>query len=253
MGEKFAIITDIHGNSAALKAVLEDIKRDKDIGQIYCLGDMIAIGHETNQVLELLFSEKNISFVMGNHEQSVLNIILGKPSHSQGIVQMHHEWIAKNLDEAYVERLANIPKQITTEIAGKKVLFLHYHLDCNNQFLPLDTDPTGPSLEKIYENTDVDLVCFGHHHTIHHFSSKSRMYLNPGPLGCSHKPLAPYGTIEIGENGQVNVHIKEVPYDNRAFLKSIFETKYPAYETVLEVFYGNQHIPLVEEEEVNSK
>lgn len=245
MGEKVAIITDIHGNSSALKAVLDDIKKDSDINHIYCLGDMVGIGHETNEVLDLLFSEKNISFVMGNHDQSILDITSGQKPHSKGIEEEHHQWIAKHLDKQYIEQLTNIPKQIKTVVSGKKVLFVHYHLNRNNRFLELDTDPTLSSLEEIYDNMDVDIVCFGHHHTIHHFKSKNRLYVNPSALGCGDKPLAPYGVLEIGDKGQISILFKEVPYDNSAFLKSIYETKFPAYEIVLRAFHGNQHLQML--------
>lgn len=42
MGNKIAILADIHGNSAALKAVLNNI--DNDTEHIYCLGDLVGIG-----------------------------------------------------------------------------------------------------------------------------------------------------------------------------------------------------------------
>ncbi|GGA81480.1 metallophosphoesterase family protein [Ornithinibacillus halotolerans] len=243
MGERVAIITDIHGNSEALKAVLDDIERE-NISHIYCLGDMVAIGHETNKVMELLFSQENISFVLGNHEESILKIVNGVINDSDDIVQQHHEWIANNLDPKYIESLAMIPKRLEREIAGKKLLFVHYHLFENNRFLPLDTEPTEQKLEKIYENTDIDIVCFGHHHTIHHFKTANRLYVNPGSLGCGHSPLAPYGIIEIGREGQINVQFKEVPYDNTGFLREIERLKFPAYEFVLKNFHGNQHLHL---------
>ena len=48
---KFAVITDIHGNMDALSAVFKDIDRRGDIDHIYNLGDVIGIGHNTNEVL----------------------------------------------------------------------------------------------------------------------------------------------------------------------------------------------------------
>ncbi|MEI4769072.1 metallophosphoesterase family protein [Psychrobacillus sp. FJAT-51614] len=53
---KLAIITDIHGNEMALEAVLQEIDQHGDIEEIWCLGDMIAMGPETNEVLFTLCS-----------------------------------------------------------------------------------------------------------------------------------------------------------------------------------------------------
>lgn len=65
---RIAVLTDIHGNFPALKAVLEDIDHQR-IDHIYCLGDLIAIGPYVNEVLEALFSLQDISIVAGNHDE----------------------------------------------------------------------------------------------------------------------------------------------------------------------------------------
>lgn len=62
MGNKIAILADIHGNSAALKAVLNNI--DNDTEHIYCLGDLFGIGHETDEVLEILSSRNDVSCII---------------------------------------------------------------------------------------------------------------------------------------------------------------------------------------------
>lgn len=58
---KIAIITDVHGNAPALKAALSEIDNRRDIEHIYCLGDMVAIGPDTNEVLHMLFSRADVS------------------------------------------------------------------------------------------------------------------------------------------------------------------------------------------------
>ena len=51
---KFALITDIHGNASALEAVLAILHRDQEIETIYCLGDLVGIGAQTNEVIDLI-------------------------------------------------------------------------------------------------------------------------------------------------------------------------------------------------------
>ncbi|ANU11046.1 hypothetical protein BBH88_12425 [Planococcus antarcticus DSM 14505] len=67
MSTTIAVIADVHGNIAALHAVLDEIDDNPDIEHIYCIGDMVGIGYETNEVLDLLFSRTDTSFVIGNH------------------------------------------------------------------------------------------------------------------------------------------------------------------------------------------
>lgn len=242
MESKLAIITDIHGNRSALKAVLDEIDKDSQIEHIYCLGDLIGIGHETNEVLELLFSRNEISFVMGNHDEAVVNIILGNEPASVGEQREVHHWIAPRLDKKFIPYLLKMPKKLSANHSGKRFLFVHYHLDEQDKFLAIDKKPTTKKLEKCYQTFNADIVCFGHHHRIHHFKSRERLYLNPGSLGCHHKPFAPYATIKMGEAGQINVSFNEVPYDNREFLLSYKKRNVPAQDYMLKTFHGNQHL-----------
>lgn len=242
LGDKIAIITDIHGNSSGLKAVLDDIDRQKDIRHIYCLGDLIGIGHETNEVLEMLFTRKDISFVKGNHDEDVLKILEGHEPTGIDTKNEHHKWIASKLDKKFIPMLTSIPKEKYETINGKNFLFVHYHLNESGNFYLIDESPSSMALDKIYEKSNVDVVCFGHHHFVHHFKSKEKLYLNPGSLGCNHRPFAPYAILEIGDAGQIDVTFKEIPYDNRDFLQSYKTHNVPAKDFILKVFHGDQHL-----------
>ncbi|MBA2870543.1 putative phosphodiesterase [Anoxybacillus calidus] len=104
----------------------------------------------------------------------------------------YSQWIASQLDKKFILPLSNIPKKLYAEYNWKKLLFVHYHLNEKNQFVPIDQQLTIEKLDELYKTFDVDVVCFGHHHILHHFKSKERLYINPGALGCYHKPLAPH-------------------------------------------------------------
>lgn len=231
-------MTDIHGNSPALKAVLKDIDK-RNIDHIYSLGDMLAIGPDSNEVLELLTSRNNISYVAGNHDLAVLAAIKGEePPKGHENERHHHEWLASRLSAKFVGFLEQLPMKLEQTIHNNRLLFVHYHLNNENQFMSIDTNPNTDSLDKHYEGADYNLVCFGHHHIIHDFQSHRRYY-NPGALGCNDKPLARYGIIEI-TNTSISIESIEVPYDNTNFLKSFEELKVPEREFILKVFHGDQ-------------
>jgi predicted phosphodiesterase len=171
MTTKIAVIADIHGNSSALQAVLENIEKDADIEHIYCLGDMIGIGHETNEVLELLYSRNDVSFIIGNHEEEFINILEGKRAENHGGERQHHEWLVSRMDKKFKSILFELPPFKEVELEGKNILFIHYHLDANQIFLPIDNEPSAEKLDKIYKNSSADVVCFGHHHPVHFFKT----------------------------------------------------------------------------------
>ena len=65
-----AIISDIHGNAVALRAVLEDIK-SKGANRIVCLGDIIGYGPRPLECVDLVAEHCEWS-LMGNHDFGVL-------------------------------------------------------------------------------------------------------------------------------------------------------------------------------------
>lgn len=247
MQRNIAIITDIHGNSSALKAVLSDIEKENQADHIYCLGDLIAIGHETNQVLEELHSRKDVSCVLGNQDEAILNILNGKEPGSEGEVRDHHYWIAKNMNSEFITFLSEMPKKCECIINGKRFMFLHYHMDESNHFLSIDTNPSVTKLDDLYENEDIDVVCFGHHHTLHHFKGNHRIYLNPGSLGCNTKAIATYSIIRVKDDGCIDCNVKEISYDNQKFLLNYYKYDVPAKNTILNIFHGDQDKEIVNE------
>jgi predicted phosphodiesterase len=64
-----AIVSDIHGNLEALRAVLEDI-HSRGITEIVCLGDIVGYGPNPRECMELLKNADTL--ILGNHEEAVL-------------------------------------------------------------------------------------------------------------------------------------------------------------------------------------
>jgi predicted phosphodiesterase len=241
MEHNIAIITDIHGNYSALKAVLDEIDGDGKIEHIFCLGDLIGIGYETNEVLELLSTREDISFVMGNHDEAIQDIVAGREPYSKAEERVHHQWIADHIDQKFIPFLARLPVTLDAIYNGKRFYFVHYHLSKQNEFMSVDKEPTEKKLDQQYSTSSADIVCFGHHHVIHHFKTKDRLYLNPSSLGCSHKPLAAFAVVTIGGQGNISVTFREVPYDNKEFLLGFKRLNVPESDYILKIFYGNQN------------
>ena len=62
-----AIISDIHANFTALKAVIKDSKQ-KGCTEYICLGDIAGYHSEINETIELLRGLENLRFILGNHD-----------------------------------------------------------------------------------------------------------------------------------------------------------------------------------------
>jgi predicted phosphodiesterase len=65
-----AIISDIHANLEALRAVLADIA-EQGARTIYCLGDVVGYGPNPRECLDLVMDRAAMT-VLGNHDQAAL-------------------------------------------------------------------------------------------------------------------------------------------------------------------------------------
>ncbi|AXN39975.1 metallophosphoesterase family protein [Peribacillus butanolivorans] len=246
---KVAIITDVHGNASALKAVLRVIDERDEIDHIYCLGDMVGIGPDTNEVLDLLFSRNDLSMITGNHDEAVLAIIKGEP-HPDGHIHVkeHHEWIAERMNQTFISKLEKLPRTIQHMFNNYSFFFTHYHMEpkkldehiSQNPFSKI-VEPNLNNLERLFKNQFHHLIGFGHHHPIHHFRNDQTIYLNPGSLGCNSEPVAPYAIVSIEDSG-IQVNLEKVTYDNSLFLLSYKNLQVPEHEFIIRAFHGNQRV-----------
>ena len=70
---KIALLSDIHGNSVALDAVLEDIKAQGGVDNYWILGDLVALGPDPLGVLERLSALSDSQIVRGNTDRYVFS------------------------------------------------------------------------------------------------------------------------------------------------------------------------------------
>ncbi|HEX8919359.1 MAG TPA: metallophosphoesterase family protein [Chloroflexota bacterium] len=114
---RFAVISDIHGNLAALEAVLGDIDALEDpVERIVCAGDVVGLGHEPNAVVELLQS-REITAVRGNYDDAVAFDRLSSGVDFANIEEEQAdyravEWTRRQLSTANMEYLRQMPKDI---------------------------------------------------------------------------------------------------------------------------------------------
>ena len=66
---KRAIISDIHGNYAALQAVMADIQ-EQGVDEIVCLGDIVGYGPNPCECLDIVMQVQQC--ILGNHDQAAL-------------------------------------------------------------------------------------------------------------------------------------------------------------------------------------
>ncbi len=114
---RYAVISDIHGNVEALRAVLEDIET-RDIDVIICLGDIVGYYSDPDKCVELIRDHVAYS-VAGNHDFAAVGRIDTKNFSYYAFEAM--EWTKKHLSESSKEYLLSLP--LTVQMDG--IFFTH--------------------------------------------------------------------------------------------------------------------------------
>jgi diadenosine tetraphosphatase ApaH/serine/threonine PP2A family protein phosphatase len=102
---RYILISDIHGNLEALKAVLEFVQK-LEPHQLYCLGDVVGYGADPRPCLQTIQDSANL-ILAGNHDLAVAGLIT-----SESFNPMAGEvvrWTRRALEEEDLETLSNLP------------------------------------------------------------------------------------------------------------------------------------------------
>ncbi|WP_282611372.1 metallophosphoesterase [Pelagibius sp. Alg239-R121] len=206
---RIGLLGDIHGNAAALAAVLE-AARGLDIETLLVTGDFVGYYYDADKVLQLL-SGWDFHAVRGNHENMLLDA-LSDSSRAPAYRQKYGSGLDRALaclTKADLSFLAGLPASRTINIDGKNLLIAHG--------TPWDTD------QYLYPNSDeglwgkvasheADYIVLGHTHYQHVRKMAGKLIINPGAVGQprDRKPGAAWSILET-ETGSVE-HRRET-YD----------------------------------------
>jgi putative phosphoesterase len=160
---KVGIVSDVHCNHAGLLRALEILKV---ADELICLGDSIYEYRFSNEVVRLL-KERRAHTILGNHEEGFLG--------PQGVRARSPKWI----DRSLLQWLAERPRRLELNIAGKKLLLVH-----STPWEPQGAYiyPHDSSLARFGE-AEADFVLYGHTH--HQLVSRVGrvLVINPGSAG----------------------------------------------------------------------
>ncbi len=180
---KIAIISDIHGNSFALKAVMKEIYRKK-IDKIYFLGDFVGYYYHPREVYKILI-ENNVSMILGNHEHILFDIIKGQIQLSEinKLYGSGHKIALEQFTLKEIAELNLLPNNLEEKIEGISLSFNHGSPFDNNCYIY----PDAP-IELLNRcDTMASYTFIGHTHYPFVTKLASTILINVGSVGQSRK------------------------------------------------------------------
>ena len=248
---KIAVLADIHGNSIALDAVIQDIERSGGVDEYWILGDLVALGPDPAGVLERLEALPKVRSVRGNTDRFVVSGELPWPrlpdvEKDPALFQLHFRiarsfaWTAGAVAASGgLARLGQLPLEKRLQLPdGTRVLAVHAQ--------PGSDDGTGvhPKLsdEALYElvsDAEADLVFVGHTHTPFDRMVGDLRVVNPGSVSNPFPPelSAGYALLEAQEAGY-ELAFKRAEYDRESVIKAVREVDHPSAEYIIGFMKG---------------
>lgn len=153
----YGIISDIHANEEALRAVLA-CGREKGVEEFVCLGDVIGYGAAVNECVELI--RENCSVVVqGNHDADLL------PPRNQRIVeeaQISLDYAYRTLTAENAEWVSSLKHPV--DVPQGKFLAVHGSLEHRDNYIFTHKDVLN-NFRLFKENFPLDkIMFFGHSH-----------------------------------------------------------------------------------------
>ena len=241
---RIALLSDIHGNPAALDAVLADA-RGLGVEEYWLLGDFVAIGPEPAAVLERVTALERAFCTRGNTDRYVvtgegpppdLAAVRARPAliETYARIAASFAWTRGYVTgRGWFDWLERLPLEIGRDIAGVRIVAVHaapgtddgegVHPGCGNA-----------ELAGLLAGTDADVVFVGHTHEPMARRVGGQLVVNLGSVSNPRAPdlRASYVLLEAAGAGVVFEH-RRVAYDHAGFCESVRRSRHPAADFIL--------------------
>ncbi len=236
MSSTIALIADIHGNLAALEAVL-DVLAHEQPDQIVCLGDVAATGPQPREVLDRLRT-LGCSVVMGNADAELLAPIVAEPGADEDTRRILDisRWGASQLDEADRTFIASF--RPTVEIAlGNDRSVLCCHGSPRSYDDRITTTTPDDVLAGFLVGHDAVAIAGGHTHIRLLRAFQGQEIVNPGSVGLAYQfcsdgsvrvpPWAEFAILSDADDGTVSVDFRRIQYERDTTVHAMAEYGMP--------------------------
>lgn len=248
---KIALLSDIHGNTTALEAVLEDAKR-AGVEEYWLLGDILMPGTGRRALLEMLEELPITVKVLGNWEDSLWRAMKGLLDSSRAshrYLMRHCQYILEEIRPEEIEAMNSLPMQVHREVSGLRVGITH-HLPDKNWGRELIHIGDQKDFDRLVTNPPCDIAVYGHiHQQFFRYGSGGELILNPGSIGQPfflqanlRKDLrAMYAILEFDDWGLKGVDFRRVTYDIERELQLAKDLKLPYFQVYYESLVNGIH------------
>jgi putative phosphoesterase len=226
MTAKVAVLSDVHGNLAALEAVRKALKKERPDAVIVA-GDHVMNGPDPGGVVDALreMEQTGATIVQGNTDVAVADFDYAAafPWFTDGVPDVHRaaaEWAHDELGDERLAWLRRLPAERRLVLDDTMVLACHASPGSQTQGFDAQLDPSVV-LERV-SGTDARVICCGHTHLPDIRDLGWKVIVNDGSAGYvfDGDPTASWALVTI-EGEEVAAEIRRVEFDTMAVSNAI--------------------------------
>ena len=239
---RIALISDIHGNTVALDAVLVDLGSADVIG---CLGDIAAGGPDPGGAIDRI-AELECVVVQGNTDAGIVDVpdwwrepsLIGLPDAAVPGMEIC-VWGAEVVSASQRAFLAELPTTANVDVDRvSRLLAFHGSPRSIDDFIAATTPDA--ELHAMFARASHELLAGGHTHVPLVRRYGRQTIVNPGSVGM---PFAEYGfaggvgvlahaayALMTDRNGEVTIELRTVAVDNDRVLADVRRSDMPNAE-----------------------
>ena len=255
---RFAVFADIHGNLPAFEAMLADMRRQGEFDQIWCLGDIAALGGQPQACIQKLaelrqsYGKEKVKIIGGNTDRYLVTgerFPFSPPAEAadfdayrSSIVSMStiYEWNMSRLTwDNFALLKAILGQELRQQVEGYGHVIGFHAIPGDDESMSLHPDSPDEEAHDALLDRAGRLALCGHTHLAMQRRLGSWQVVNPGSVGLSSsKPgLAEWICLEWRDD-QLEIDWRAAPYDVKTALRQWEALDYPQLDWIRQRLKG---------------
>ena len=220
---KIAVLSDIHGNVEALKAIMRELEME-NIKNVIIAGDIVGECPDNDEVIEIV-KELNPWIIKGNKEKYILDYHSGETKKWKEYKQMAAMvWAYENMNKDSIEYIKTLPEEVIVNLEGADAIrVVHGSPGYNSKGIYEEDFPQ--ILHKVAESIEENTLICGHTHCQWVREVNGKLILNPGAIGVffNKERKAQYAML-TSEKGKWSGELRTVDFDIDILEKRFIES-----------------------------